>query len=128
MVDKIKDIDGKMITSDQILEEGSAKEVGFRKSLFGLNQPIVLHAPTSEPKKAGGARKSCMKRSSFESVEVEVKNQPAKQSRFEMMNRKSIDGIVIRNRKSMEIKDKENRNKDDSDEGSEHNIFGSQNV
>ena len=41
------------------------------------------------------------------------------------MNRKSIDGAVIRNRASMQISNKENKeNKDDSDSDSEHNIFG----
>jgi hypothetical protein len=43
------------------------------------------------------------------------------------MSRKSIDGIVIRNRKSMEMEAiKENHKKDeDSDGGSSYNIFGS---
>lgn len=75
LIDKIKDIDGKMITSNRSIEEGgSSKEVGFRKSLFGLQQPgqSVLEAPPAEnkPKKAGGARKSCLKRPSFEVAEV----------------------------------------------------------
>ena len=52
-----------------------------------------------------------------------------RKSKFEMLSRNSIDGVVIKNRKSIDMgkeldKDKVKSN-EDSDEDSEHNIFGS---
>ena len=41
-----------------------------------------------------------------------------------MLSRNSIDGAVIKNRKSIQI-DFKTKNSEESDEGSEHNIFGS---
>ena len=61
-----------------------------------------------------------------------MKQKPEKavrKSKFEMLSRNSIDGVVIKNRKSIDMgkeldKDKVKSN-EDSDEDSEHNIFGS---
>lgn len=63
-------------------------------------------------------------------MEKEVKARPARRSKFETMSRNSIDGVVIRNRKSIEIdRIKEGEEKDakdeDSDGGSSYNIYGS---
>jgi hypothetical protein len=57
--------------------------------------------PTQKAKQHG--RKSCLKRSSFENIEKEVAKQPVRKSKFEMMARNSIDGVVIKNRKSIDV-------------------------
>lgn len=135
-IEKIKDIDGKIISSQKSLgSEKGPKEVGFRKSQFASQEkeflPINI-VPKAETKKVSGGRKSCLKRSSFQQAEEEVKPKPEKavrKSKFEMLSRNSIDGVVIKNRKSIDMgkefdKDKVKSN-EDSDEDSEHNIFGS---
>lgn len=51
-----------------------------------------------------------------------------RKSKFEMMARNSIDGAVIKNRKSIDVikeVEKEGKQDDESDEGSSYNIFGS---
>jgi len=83
-----------------------------------------------ESKKPAG-RKSCLKRSSFEKLEAEVKERPVRKSKFDMLTGSNIDGIVIKNRKSIEnvdidkINNPVNTNSDDSDDDDSHNIFGS---
>ena len=53
------------------------------------------------------ARKSCLKRSSFEIPKDEIKGsskQPPRRSKFDMLPKNGIDGIVIKNkRKSAEV-------------------------
>ena len=72
-VDKIKDIDGKIITSNRSIgSEKGVREVEFRKSLFASQEKpfasvMVPNANLAVPKAAEkkGGRKSCLKRSSF---------------------------------------------------------------
>jgi len=88
----------------------------------------VQVVPKKEGKK-GGSRKSCLKRSSFQQMDEEIKEKPARKSKFEMMSRGSIDGAVIKNRNSIHLLKAENdkvKVNEDSDEDSSHNIFGSQ--
>ncbi len=57
-----------------------------------------------KPAKQG--RKSCLKNPSFELHELKEKERPVRRSKFEMLSRKSIDGAVIKNRRSIdEIKE-----------------------
>ena len=66
------------------------------KEFFQINVPKV------EAKKPAG-RKSCLKRPSFQSIEEEsTKQKPVRKSKFEMLPRNNIDGVVIRNRGSIE--------------------------
>lgn len=102
LVERLKDIDGKMITSNHSLEH-AGKEVEFRKSLFASQERVESFQVAVEKKDKKGPRKSCLKRSSFEAAEKEVKARPARRSKFESMSRNSIDGVVIRNRKSIEV-------------------------
>ncbi|CAM6000183.1 unnamed protein product [Sphagnum balticum] len=72
-------------------------------------------------------RKSCLKRCSFEQAEQELRDKPARRSRFDMISSFNVDGTVIHNRKSVEvdsIKENINDKADDSDGGSSYNIFG----
>lgn len=51
-------------------EKGVVREVEFRKSIFASQEKTFLGVgtPKVEPKKTG--RKSCLKRSSFENIQV----------------------------------------------------------
>ena len=84
LLEKLKDIDGKMITSSKsIPSEKGEREVEFRKSLFA-SQEKEFTAVEVPQKKAGkgGARKSCLKRSSFEALQQEEKDRPVRKSKF----------------------------------------------
>lgn len=117
-----------MITSNHSLEH-SGKEVEFRKSIFASQERVEAVQVQVDKKEKKGPRKSCLKRSSFEAVEKEVKTKTARRSKFETMSRNSIDGVVIRNRKSIEVDRVKEEDKDakdeDSDGGSSYNIYGS---
>lgn len=91
-----------MLSSNHSLESGP-KEVEFRKSIFASQERPEAVQIAVDKKEKKGPRKSCLKRSSFEAVEREVKAKPARRSKFETMSRNSIDGSVIRNRKSIQI-------------------------
>ena len=70
----LKDIDGKVIPSTfSERSSDSIKEVEFRKSMFGMVDQIkVLELGTVQSQgvsiKPKASRKSCLKRSSFESL------------------------------------------------------------
>jgi len=102
LLERLKDIDGKMITSNHSLEH-STKEVEFRKSIFASQERVEAFQVVVDKKETKGTRKSCLKGSSFEVAEKEAKTRPAaRRSKFEIMSRNSIDGAVIRNKKSFE--------------------------
>lgn len=66
LLERLKDIDGKMIASNHSLESSSIKEVEFRKSIFAdvkTEAPEIVPSKSKDSKK--GPRKSCLKRSSF---------------------------------------------------------------
>lgn len=120
-----------MISSNHSLELSSIKEVEFRKSIFSSQvKPEGDVSLDKDKNTKKGPRKSCLKRSSFENIEKQLKQKPAaRRSKFETMSRNSIDGVVIKNRKSIDTdKIVENLDKDkeeDSDGGSSYNIYGS---
>lgn len=121
-MDCIKDIDGKMITSGHSIgSEKGIREVEFRKSLFASQEKQFLEIKVPvEKKKASGGRKSCLKRSSFEQMEREAKEYPVRKSKFESLSRNSIDGIVIKNRRSIDnIKEIQNDNVGKEEEDSD---------
>lgn len=71
LIDRLKNIDGKVISSNHSLEIGSSKEVEFKKSIFASQgKPEGVEINVEKPfNSKKGPRKSCLKRSSFDNME-----------------------------------------------------------
>jgi hypothetical protein len=67
MVDLLKNIDGKVISTNSYSER-SSKEVEFRKSIFGSPEQFKVSTPSIVKSDKPKSRKSCLKRSSFDQI------------------------------------------------------------
>ena len=83
LIDKLKNIDGKVISSNHSIEAASSqnvREVEFRKSLFNSQEREFVTVMAEKPAKQG--RKSCLKNPSFELQEGKEKERLARRSKF----------------------------------------------